>query len=318
MRKKISLKKKRISKKEIRDYYNITATDNVRSLKHLRKKKPVVNAVVEPVIEINPDPDEVDYKKLLENKIKECQDCKNKDTKNNNDSIKSDNKIMRSSLKTIIPKYSNEEKEKQLNEYSITLKNKFDKEIITDYLNGYNVPDTVYWPSLNNHIYILKADSEDIDEKTEKYIKDIVTNKYFMFYAYIIYIVEDKNKKKTYYHYLNMKFWKQPSLTTNNFKEYELLNIRGKNEINRIITGCKGGCNTYSKMYMFKNYDKYYFNKKIVKKIKELNNYIIEYNSKYNSDILLLNRNNVFIENAEGIEGSDIKTVNDIKLDNFI
>ena len=81
MRKKISLKKKRISKKEIRDYYNITATDNVRSLKHLRKKKPVVNAVVEPVIEINPDPDEVDYKKLLENKIKECQDCKNKDTK---------------------------------------------------------------------------------------------------------------------------------------------------------------------------------------------------------------------------------------------
>ena len=265
IKRKIHVKKKRISFNEDRDYFNLKRSDKIKSLKHLRPKKPIVEQVVE---KLSSDDEDIDYKQLLEKKINDFLLRKNKDIKNNKNRKKwKYNKPVRSSLKTMNPHYSKEEKQKKLGELLINLKHKIDKEIIVDYLNGYEVPDSVYWPSLNNLMYLCKSNSFEPNEKSDKYIQDLVNNKYFMFYAYVIYEVEDKNKNITYYHYLNMKFWKQPTLTTNNLKEFELLDIKEKKEIVRIITGCRGACNTYSKLYTFKNYDKYYFQKKIVKKI---------------------------------------------------
>lgn len=316
LKKKNHFKKKRIIIEQDRDYFNLKRSDKIKSLKHLRPKKPIVEQVAE---NLSSDDEDIDYKQLLEKKINDFLAAKNKDIKNNKIRKKWNyNKPVRSSLKTMNPHYSKEEKQKKLGELVINLKHKIDKEIIVDYLNGYEVPNSVYWPSLNNLMYLCKSNSFEPNEKSDKYIQELVNNKYFMFYAYVIYQVEDKNKNVTYYHYLNMKFWKQPTLTTNNLKEYELLDIKEKKEIVRIITGCRGACNTYSKLYTFKNYDKYYFQKKIVKKIKELNYYIYDYNDKYHTKIIPLNKKNVVIKNTEGITGSDLKSVDDINCDNFI
>ena len=62
IKKKIHVKKKRIIIEQDRDYFNLKRSDKIKSLKHLRPKKPIVEQVVE---KLSSDDEDIDYKELL-------------------------------------------------------------------------------------------------------------------------------------------------------------------------------------------------------------------------------------------------------------
>lgn len=232
--------------------------------------------------------DSVNSIQIVNNKILIGKGRKLKKKNFNNSSSGNKRKIKRTSYKNYSKTINiNDE---QYNELLEKISNPIDKIFLKDYKKGLRNPKkkiskkffkkdkmknkravSVYWPALKYYLF-LKISDESKLEKLKSDIYKLKKSKYFLLYSYIIYIIDLKDNKKKYVHYVYIKYINQGSIIASRFEDWLLIN-KSKNpeEIIYIRAGLYGSRNILKRYFMYRITPKISFEDEVERDIKNLN-----------------------------------------------